>query len=1133
MFKILLVFFFLAISSFSNDLFTKEEKDWIKNNPNIKIAMINNFRPFSYVENGKHKGFSVDLLNKISEISGLTFDVKNAKWSKTLSSFKEQEVDMISDISFTKERESYSLFTNTYYEIPIYIFGLKNDKSYIDNTSLKGKKVGVTKNIFYKDELAKHGVEIIEFPSSEDKAKALVTGQIDYFLSSYSTGTKAIKSQSLVDVKAIDEYINIKKEDLRFAVNKNKPLLKSILNKSLKQIENKYFSLLANKWILGNENIDNIVKLFSMEERNFINNRKNKPIKIGSIDTYIPFSFSYNGEKIGFTQELIEIIAKKSGLTFEKVGGTWPQVYGKFENNEIDIISELSYREERLPFTLYTKPYYEIPIGVFARDDFGTYSGLKSLKGKKVGIVKGSYLIGALKDEKDFEIVEFDTNNDKFYGLRDGIVDVVLSRVMSIYRLEELMIKGIKIVGIFSNDKIKNEDLRFGIRSEQKILASIIKKTLNSIPFSKISQLKQKWILDNYGKKQQLDSKNTLIFTKEEKEFIKKYPEIRYSEINWKPLSIIENNTMNGIMGDYLKLVSKKTGIKFKYIPASSWPEVLNMFKDKKIDLVPGIGTSPQEVKLGLVSKTYSKYPMAIVTGENIKYIQNLNELDSKTIVVPKYYTSYNYLVEKHSKIKIIETENIPEALLKVEAKEADAFIGHIATSLYYLSELHLKNLKISGVADFSFEHKYLIQKEHPLLLSIINKTFDAITQDEKKTIHSKWIQPQIIKESTNYELIYKIIGGFTLILIVVLYFLSILKKQKKEFETIFETSKDGIAIIDLKTKFKKYNDAYLKMLNYSDNELKTKSLDEIVIVEQKELLNNMLKNVLKEGYVKNLETVYVDKNENRVNVNMTASLLPDKKRVLIVTKDVTSLKLLENHMKLASMGEMIGNIAHQWRQPLSVITSSASGLRIKSEYEEKISLDDVKIFSDTILNQANYLSETIDDFKNFIKGTNEFREIDILSVVKKSLSLTKPSISDNFIKIVTNIEDNISINGNKSELEQVLINIMNNAKDALIQNVNEGDRLIFITTKKIDENSLELRICDNGGGISKDIIQRIFEPYFTTKHKSIGTGLGLSIVDKIIRERHEQTVKVHNESFKHEGKDYTGACFSIVFTKK
>jgi len=1133
MLRIVLIFFLFAISSFSNELFTKEEKSWIKNNPNIKIAMINNFQPFSYVENGKHKGFSVELLNKVSEISGLTFKVKNARWSKTLDSFKEQEVDMISDISYTKKRESFSLFTNPYYKIPTYIFGLKNDKNYTDNSSLKGKKVGITKNIFYKDELVKLGIKIVEFSTSEDKAKALVTGQIDYFLSSYSTGTKAIKTQSLVDVKAIDEYIDIKKEDLRFAVNKNKPLLRSVLKKSLKQIENKYFSNLANKWILGNENIDNIVKLFSMEERNFINNTKNKPIKIGSIDTYIPFSFSYNGEKVGFTQELIELIAKKSGLNFEKVGGTWPQVYGKFENKEIDIITELSYREERLPFTLYTKPYYEIPIGVFAREDFGTYRGFKSLKGKKVGIVKGSYLIGALKDEKDFEIVQFDTNNDKFYGLRDGVVDVVLSRTMSIYRLEELMIKGIKTVGIFSNDKVKNEDLRFGIRVEQKILASIMKKTLASIPFSRISQLKQKWILENYEKKQEIDSQNTLVFTQDEKEFIQKHPEITYSEVNWKPLSIIENNSMNGIMGDYLKLVSKKTGIKFKYIPASSWPEVLNMFKNKKIDLVPGIGTSPQEIKLGLVSNTYSKYPMAIVTGENIKYIQNLNELDSKTIAVPKYYTSYNYLVKKHPNIKILETSNISEALLKVEAKEADAFIGHIATSLYYLSDLHLKNLKISGVADFNFEHKYLIQNEYPLLLSIINKTFDAITQEEKKTIHSKWIQPQIIKENTNYELIYKIIGGFTLILIVVLYFLSILKKQKKEFEAIFETSKDGIAIIDLKTNFLKYNDAYLKMLNYSDDELKTKSLYKLIIIEQKELLKNMLKNVLKDGYVKNLETVCIDKDENRVNVNITASLLPDKRRVLIVTKDVTSLKLLENHMKLASMGEMIGNIAHQWRQPLSVITSSASGLRVKSEYDEKISLDDVRSFSDTILNQANYLSETIDDFKNFIKGTNEFRQIDILSIIKKSLSLTKPSISDNFIKIVTNIDDNLSINGNKSELEQVLINIINNAKDALIQNIDEGNRLIYISTKKINENSLELRICDNGGGVSKDIIQRIFEPYFTTKHKSIGTGLGLSIVDKIIRERHEQTIKVHNESFKHEGKDYMGACFSIIFTKK
>jgi nitrogen fixation/metabolism regulation signal transduction histidine kinase len=131
----------------------------------------------------------------------------------------------------------------------------------------------------------------------------------------------------------------------------------------------------------------------------------------------------------------------------------------------------------------------------------------------------------------------------------------------------------------------------------------------------------------------------------------------------------------------------------------------------------------------------------------------------------------------------------------------------------------------------------------------------------------------------------------------------------------------------------------------------------------------------------------------------------------------------------------------------------------------------------------------------------------------------------------VLTLEDDLKINTNKNEFEQAIINIVNNAKDAVVENVAEEDRVIFISSHKIDDKSLAFKICDNGGGIPQNIITKIFEPYFTTKHKSIGTGLGLSMVNQIVRERYHQKLNVYNDKLEYNGKEFTGACFVIIFT--
>ena len=133
------------------ELFTQEELEYIYSSPVIKIGMISNFKPFSFIENKKHQGYTKDLIEKISYISGLNFDVYTDKWNVILKDFKENKTDMVSEISLTNERKKFTLFTNPYYEIPTFIFGLKNDKNYKTLADLKGKNVGISYSIYYKN----------------------------------------------------------------------------------------------------------------------------------------------------------------------------------------------------------------------------------------------------------------------------------------------------------------------------------------------------------------------------------------------------------------------------------------------------------------------------------------------------------------------------------------------------------------------------------------------------------------------------------------------------------------------------------------------------------------------------------------------------------------------------------------------------------------------------------------------------------------------------------------------------------------------------------------------------------------------------------------------------------------------
>ena len=229
-------------------------------------------------------------------------------------------------------------------------------------------------------------------------------------------------------------------------------------------------------------------------------------------------------------------------------------------------------------------------------------------------------------------------------------------------------------------------------------------------------------------------------------------------------------------------------------------------------------------------------------------------------------------------------------------------------------------------------------------------------------------------------------------------------------------------------------------------------------------------------------------------NQNLKTSLIEEKRKNKI--KD----ELCIQQSKMAAMGEMIGNIAHQWRQPLSVISTGATGLKLQKECNMLTDEHLIKT-CDSINDNAQYLSQTIDTFRNFIRETKEYKEVIVQESLEEVIKLLEASLQNNHINLKKDIEETqpIKINMIAGELSQVLINIINNAKDVLIDR-NIEDALIDISLKTND-NKVVISIEDNAGGIPVDILPKIFDPYFTTKHQSIGTGLGLYMSYKIITE--------------------------------
>ncbi|WP_152020123.1 PAS domain-containing sensor histidine kinase [Aliarcobacter butzleri] len=412
------------------------------------------------------------------------------------------------------------------------------------------------------------------------------------------------------------------------------------------------------------------------------------------------------------------------------------------------------------------------------------------------------------------------------------------------------------------------------------------------------------------------------------------------------------------------------------------------------------------------------------------------------------------------------------------------------------------------------------------------------------------------------YELVIEIVLLILILIGTFIYWNLKLKESEAKFRTLFDIAPVFLNSFDKNGKIILWNKECEKAFGWTFDEIKNKKDSLSLFYDDPKVCEDVMKSFenISDSFeewhpkTKNGETLIVKwaniKLPNGEIINIGLDITQQRNYEISIREKALELKVaksqLENlnsslekriedeikkntkqqHMimqqnKLAQMGEMIENIAHQWRQPLAQINSSIILIdAILEKHNFKDTLVENKLTE--IESLTSYMSKTISDFKNFFNPNKKKTIFNVEEAIQKANDILKGLINSHHIQLEMNIEKDLKINSYLGELQQVILIIINNSIDAFIHmNIHFPKILINAYT---DNESLVIHIEDNALGINSDLLDKIFEPYFTTKHKAQGTGLGLYIAKMIVENSLLGFLSVENKQ--------NGACFRIKIPK-
>lgn len=886
----------------------------------------------------------------------------------------------------------------------------------------------------------------------------------------------------------------------------------------------------------------------SPEEKDFLQN--NLPLKLHNEMNWPPYNFNENGTPKGFSIDYMNLIAKKLNIDVEYISNkSWDEFIEMLKKDELDAIINISKNAQREKYFDFTTVFHVASNAIYVKKGNEHIDSLEKLEGKTIVMPKGFFAQQLIQEHypKIKQILVKDSLEAlKLLSLGKAEATIGKKNVLD-YIISTKNISGVLATNYVDDNRLIS-NISIATSKNKPLLNSILNKGHNLISDEELLSLKRKW----FGAKELKSDLDYL--SKNEKNYLENKGQINLCSLyEIKPIEFYEDGKIKGITNDLMETIEKKLDIKINSFKINSIDEAKKYLKENRCDMVTSI-INDDFNDVAFITKPLITYQLAIVTQKGKPVVQNLEEVSHKPIAINKSSTLIETLKLKYPNLNMFKTNNDYETFEAVNNNKVYFALEPLPMVSYYMSKYAFNNIFISRYTNLYFSSAIAVNKNEMQLVEILNKTISDIDENRQNEILKKWTNLNE-KEFINYDLILKIIVGIAFILLILGYRQIILKKhnkklklandeikeknlqilkQKELFEKIFKKSAHGVLIIK-NDKIEDCNEASLKIFNQEKKEILGKSFYELSPIYQdsnknsKESFQEKIKETIDNGQnFFEWKCLKSDSNISWLEIVLTAIEIDNQALIHMVIRDINKRKKMERELeiltsnleykiqeeikkneekttqliqqsRLAQMGEMISMIAHQWRQPLTAILATSNNLLIKIMLNEKIDKRTLKDELELINEYSLHLSSTVDDFRNFFKTDKRKITCYLEDLIDKSINIIKTSVESKNIKLNTNYSFNKAMNLYSTEIQQVILNILKNSEDALVEKeiINKE-----ITIKTYEENNNAIiEISDNGGGVKENIIDKIFDPYFTTKKSKEGSGLGLYMSKTIINE--------------------------------